>query len=215
METLHIETKYTGKFSLQNLEMVEEKVSLVTTVQYLEHLEKIRKHLEATGKTVSIPKSDGLYPGQILGCTIKKLEGAEAILYIGDGKFHPIAIALENQLPVYTFNPLNESFHKIRESEVDKLRKIQKGGIAKFHTSEKIGVLVSLKPGQSNMSSVKKLKDKYPQKKFFTFIFDTLSPDMLESFNFVECFVNTACPRISYDDYQSYPKKIVNYTNLI
>ena len=50
-----------------------------------------------------------LIAGQILGCDAKSAgkiaERVDSFLYIGDGEFHPIAIALETKKPVYKYNP--------------------------------------------------------------------------------------------------------------
>jgi len=43
------------------------------------------------------------------------------------------------------------------------------------------------------------LKKKYEDKKFYTFIAETIDLNQLENFPFIECWVNTACPRIAED----------------
>ncbi len=46
------------------------------------------------------------------------------------------------------------------------------------------------------------LEKKYKNKRFYKFVFDTLDYSQLENFPFIECWVNTACPRI-FDDLRS------------
>jgi diphthamide biosynthesis enzyme Dph1/Dph2-like protein len=60
------------------------------------------------------------------------------------------------------------------------------------------------------MKKAHDLERKYPDKKFYLLLFDTLDFAQLENFNFIECFVNTACPRISYDDSEKFAKKVVD-----
>ncbi|MGM5482047.1 MAG: diphthamide synthesis protein [Nanobdellota archaeon] len=217
MQVMNIEAKYKGKIDLKNIETnkLPDRLAVFTTVQYIDNLKEIKEYLESKDKTVILPDMNATYNGQILGCSIKKLEGIDGMLYIGDGEFHPIALALENDIPTYKYNPFSKSFTIIKESDIKKIRNIQKAGLAKFYHSKKIGILVSLKPGQFNISIKNKLSKKYPNKKFFTLVFGTLDPRILESFTFIECFVNTACPRISYDDYENFDKKIVHYKSVI
>jgi len=45
-------------------------------------------------------------------------------------------------------------------------------------------------------------------------LYDDLDWGSLENFPFIECFVNTMCPRIAYDDYHKLPKPVVDYLDL-
>ena len=47
------------------------------------------------------------------------------------------------------------------------------------------------------MSKALQLKNATPDKKFYIFAYDTLDIPSLENFPFVQCWVNTACPRIA------------------
>ena len=38
---------------------------------------------------------------------------------------------------------------------------------------------------------------------------NNFSPEILQSFNNIDCFVSTACPRIAIDDYIQYKKPIL------
>jgi diphthamide biosynthesis enzyme Dph1/Dph2-like protein len=44
---------------------------------------------------------------------------------------------------------------------------------------------------------------------------DTLDFAGLENFPFVECFVNTACPRIGYDEWENLRKPIINADDVL
>lgn len=216
MEIMHIEGRYRGKISTEGIEIhsLGKRVALFTTVQFMDIISQVKGYLEKNGKIVELPKTNATYNGQVLGCTIDKIEGYDCILYIGDGKFHPIALALENEVPVFTYNPFTNHFTRIGDNDIQNMQRKKKAGIAKFHASKKIGLLVSTKPGQYNEVK-EKLNKKYPDKKFYTLLFDTIDPAMLENFNFIDCYVNTACPRISFDDYSKFAKKIVEYRYLL
>ena len=214
---MHIEGRYKGEINPGKIKADEmpENIALLTTVQFLGHMQKVKEYLEKQGKEVSLPSTNAYYPGQVLGCSIKKLEGFDCILYVGDGQFHPIALALENNVTVYTFNPFTGIFDTVRESQVKQMMQAQKAAITKFYHSKKIGLLISLKPGQFRPEIKEQLQEKYPDKEFFTLVFDTLQPESLENFAFIDCFVNTSCPRISYDDYLSFNNKVVEFNYVL
>jgi 2-(3-amino-3-carboxypropyl)histidine synthase len=55
----------------------------------------------------TIPRSKPLSPGEILGCTAPRLAGgADALLYLGDGRFHLEAIMIANPgVPAFRYDP--------------------------------------------------------------------------------------------------------------
>jgi len=220
MKTIFIEARYKGKINLSALDKQEIKklpktIALFTTVQYLNFIPEIKNHLEKVGREVKLFRpTKSKYPSQILGCSIEEyggneLKGIDAFLYVGDGMFHPAALAIRNKLPVFIFNPLSGKLAELNKSQLDKIEKQKKGALLRFHSSVDIGILISTKPGQYNIRLAKQIKKKFPGKNFYMLAFDTLDLTQLANFPFIECFVNTACPRIGYDDYINFPKPVV------
>ncbi|MBI4440185.1 diphthamide synthesis protein, partial [Candidatus Woesearchaeota archaeon] len=130
-------------------------------------------------------------------------------LYIGSGKFHPIAVALETDKPVFCLNPENGEFSWDVRKDADRIKKQNRVKIIRFLHAKNIGILISTKPGQFNTVWVDELKRKYPEKIFYTFLFDTLQPGYLEDFPFIDFFVATACPRIQEDH-----KKVIDFKEI-
>jgi len=193
MKTLFIPAKAKYELNeLKNLDKMPKKLGLVTTIQYVDELPKIRKYLEEKGKIVEIG-------GLILGCNVKNAEKIKdkvnAFLYIGSGHFHPGAL-IDLSKDVYLSNGEKVEFKK------------RKGMLAKFYASKDIGIIVSLKKGQEHMDWAKGLKKKFKDKNFYIFVCDTLDYNQLQNFPFIECWVNTACPRIADDI------KVLNYEEI-
>ena len=195
MEIMFVPVKM--KFDLKELADIEnmpKKLGLVTTVQYIDELPKIKKYLDGRGKKC-------LVIGKILGCDVKIAEKAkdnvDAFLYIGSGEFHPIAL-LRIGKPVYLQNG-----KKLEKDD----RKV-KGMLTKFYASKDIGIIVSLKTGQMHPEQADDLKKRFPDKTFYVFAADTIDYRQMENFNFVESWVNTACPRIADD------VKVLNYEDI-
>lgn len=203
MKILYIPAKL--DFNVQNIKNInlkEKTIALVSTIQYLHKLEEIKKILSKKYKV--------FISGQILGCNIKNTEKmknkADAFLFIGSKEFHPISLKLKTNKPVYVFDPSSNNLSEILDEEAKKIKQHIKGKYIKFLNAKKIGILVSLKPGQFNLNQALKLK-KQLKKESYIFISNTLNLNELENFKDIDIFINTACPRIESN-------KIINIEDL-
>jgi 2-(3-amino-3-carboxypropyl)histidine synthase len=179
MKTLFIPVKYKN-LNIQkqiNKLRIKEKYSIVTTIQFLKEIKN------AT---------------QILGCNIEKVKPSQAYLYVGTGKFHPLNLAFETKKPVYTLNPITKEFSKISKEEINSFERRKKGALLKYLNAETIGIIVSTKPGQNRMEQALKFQ-KTCKKKSYLFLCNEVRG--LEDFPQIDCWVNTACPRIFEDDF--------------
>ncbi len=209
MKRQFIETKYEGELIIPNevVEKLPTNIILSMPVQFLGFQDQIVAQLEKAGKQVTLFQSrHGKYPGQILGCDILKIPNplittVDAFFYIGDGKFHPTALLYENELPVHCYNPFNDFFETLTSDYFINLNKKKKGLLVKFLTKENIGVLVTTKSGQNQSKKLESLRTKLEREGKNTFIFlaDEINLSSLENFNFIDVWINTACPRIVQD----------------
>jgi len=209
MKILFVPAKYKDSFSLKKIypEKLPEILGLITTIQHIDSLKKIKSHLEKHNKKILIGKSKNktLQPGQILGCDVSSAASIEkkiqAFLYIGSGKFHPLQLALATNKPIFIFNPLFEKFGLLNKKEIQKIKNRKKGQKIKFLSSNTFGILVSTKPGQNKLKEALALKNKLEKqkKKAYIFTFNNLDINQLENFPDVECWINTACPGLSLE----------------
>jgi len=176
-------------------------VGLAATAQHMHELEKAKEFLEERGKTVFLG-------GQLLGCdansALNLSDRVDCFVFIGSGRFHALAIALETEKPVFIANPISNAFEPVGEDEKQRWLKRRKGRIAAAAAAETLGVLVSTKGGQFRLGEAMKVRErlKAAGKKVFLFAGDFLSPENLMSFK-VGAWVNTACPRIVEDDHEN------------
>lgn len=191
------------------------KVMLFCTVQYLNQLPFLKKQLEQNNKMILLKRLNHCKEkGQILGCNISEIkDDFEAFLYVGEGEFHPKALTQANRKPVFCFNPISKKYYTI--SSDDKTEKRKSAKIAKFLLSKNIGILLTVKTGQFSDSKIDEINSKYKDKNFYLFINDTYDFSELEDFTFIDCFVNTACPRIGVDDSCKTQKPMVNLLDLL
>ena len=205
MKSLFIEAKYNGKINVDKipLKKLPKKIGLVTTVQFVDLLDKVKNYLEDNLKTVVIDKGIQKYPGQILGCERSAATMNSALvdcyLYIGDGLFHPIGLNINTGKEVFIFNPITSEFKKLDKKDVEKLKMKRKAQLIKFYSSQDIGILVSTKPGQNGLSNARELQKRFSDKNFYLLLFDNIDYSQLDNFNFIETWVNSACPRIEED----------------
>ena len=218
MRTLFIQARSTVKIEIDDdtLRKLPKRLAVVSTVQHLAAVDPVKQRLKELGKQVlNLKGSHSKLVNQVLGCTAfseDQVKDLDAVLYIGSGKFHPKALALRTGKPIHIYNPLTKSYSILEEEEVERLRKKERGATVVFLSSTHIGILFTTKPGQWPMQFTLKRMDelerKYPDKEFYLFIDDTFDLSRLENFPFIECFVNTACPNIAYDE--GFPRPVLN-----
>jgi len=177
-----------------------DKIGLVTTIQFLDSLEEIKNFLESKNKQV-------VMGGQVLGCRIPKLD-VDSYLYVGSGRFHPIGIALETDKPVFA---LDVEKNRIYEIDKEKFLKQRYVAIALAKDAKKFGIIVSTKPGQFNLELANKIKKNLQEqgKKPYILVMDEVKPEKLKYLD-LDCFINTACPRIAIDNRTLFDKPILN-----
>jgi len=217
MKTLFLEAKVNMEIKLTDDQIAKlpKELALFTTIQFINSLQKVKEHLEANNIKVTLCKGRHTqHEGQILGCEYLDYK-APAFLYIGDGIFHPQAIAIKNNKPIFCYNPYSKQLIEFNREDIDKAVKKHKAAILKFLTAESIGILVTTKPGQQFLKRAKELKAKLKNKNVYIFIASTIDFTQMNNFPFIDCWVNSACPRIGIDDKNKVDKPIVNLEDVI
>ncbi|MEM1578471.1 MAG: diphthamide biosynthesis enzyme Dph2 [Archaeoglobaceae archaeon] len=189
----------------------ERKIAIISTAQYCHKLPNLKEDLENLGFEVELKKGGSRVKllGQVIGCDYSALKQttAEAVVFIGDGIFHAKGASIYSGRKVYALNPLNFELKEVKAEEFIKERYFQ---ISRCVGLEKMGIIVSTKPGQKRLKlaeEIKKMARNSGFKAIIVYIND-VTPEKLENLPF-EFYVNTACPRISYDDYKRYSKPII------
>lgn len=185
------------------------KLGLATTIQNIHLLKEVQK---------IIPNS--VICGQILGCdasrAIRHKDEVDAYLYIGSGRFHPLEIAMHTGKKVICANPLTNEVYEIKNEEVESRKKKIKGAYLKFLSAKKVGIIVTTKSGQGVLPLALRFQDSEAMKgkESFIFLCNTLNFNELENYPGIECWVNTACPRIATEDNDKLTKPMINLEEL-
>lgn len=214
-----IEVRYADPVVLpaKLLEALPDRLILFMAIQYHNQLPKIKEQLEQHGKHVTtVRPKHSVEEGHLLGCGIENWDAieADAFLYVGDGLFHPKALTIHNQRPVYIYDPKDSSWSIMENEDIELAKRKHRAALSAFQMARRIGVLVTTKSGQQRVGMALKLRAQFPDKEFFYLLSETLDYGSLEDFPFVEVWVNTMCPRIGYDDTNKLEKPVVNIGEL-
>jgi 2-(3-amino-3-carboxypropyl)histidine synthase len=191
------------------LPLLKEKiVGLVTTVQHIHLISRMESFLRENGIDVRVADGGARAPnrGQVLGCSFAAARAAHApeILFVGTGVFHPIGIALSTGARVIALDPLTGI---AQEVSGDALLRRRFAVMEKARGAESIAIIVSSKSGQERMALAKRLLAL--SRKAVIVTMREVSPDELLNLGFA-CYVNTACPRLAYDDQVRFPVPVLS-----
>jgi len=218
---LYIEARYETdikdliKKSLKEIKNYN-KIALVCSVQHMHQIPIAEKILKENNKEVFIPPKKGFafYDGQVLGCEYNGLKSIkdkfQVILVIGND-FHALGAALAIPKPVILIDPFNREVYNMgkKREQIIRQRII---AINKVKDARKIGLIIDQKPGQ-HFGSAYYIKNKLEKqdKKVVLLSMNEITNDKLINLYDIEAFIETACPRISIEDYARFSKPVINY----
>ncbi|KAG5343021.1 hypothetical protein C0989_000011 [Termitomyces sp. Mn162] len=220
------------------------RLALVSTIQFVAALQRLKEDLtdesfvmdssgllessspsNATeqskklwsGKYVAtIPRSKPLSPGEILGCTAPRLDNVDALIYLGDGRFHLESIMIANpSVPAFRYDPYSKKLtrerydHREMQSVRDDAVQAARRSIAAFsqdsgHAAPLWGVILGTLGRQGNLKQLQAITNQLQASKspipYIQILLSELSPAKLALFNpHISTFIQTSCPRLSID----------------
>jgi diphthamide biosynthesis enzyme Dph1/Dph2-like protein len=234
MKLLRIDAKFTREFALNGatLEYLRKKkiktVAIYSSVQFIHQLPKILQQLDKIHvKHITSKPSRTAEEYQILGCdayheNLHLKIVPDIFLYIGDGMFHPRALLLMQKdlsrkdfREILIYNPPEDRMEVLGLDDVKRILKKYRVALMKFLSSENIGCIITVKPGQQHLGLAQTLAKKFPNKKVYYFVDDTVSMLNLQQYPFIQVWVNTACPRMGFDDAAEISSVILNATDAL
>jgi 2-(3-amino-3-carboxypropyl)histidine synthase len=188
--------------------LTQKTIGLVTTVQHAHLIPAMESFLASHGREVRVAEGAGRTPlrGQVLGCSFAaaKATGAREILFVGTGLFHPTGIALATKARVIALDPLTGT---AQETDADPLLRRRFAVMEKARGAQHTGIILSTKSGQQRRALAERLAALSPGAVIVTM--HEVNPDELLNLGF-DCYVNTACPRIAYDDQVRFKKPVLS-----
>ncbi len=204
MKTIFIPAKKISKIDKSRISAISKKlpkkIAIAYSIQYKDQAKEIKFLLSKSHKINSFT--------QVLGCSKPNFpKNTQSILLIGNGRFHAVSLALETKIPVYVLE--DNQLTKISKKEIQPLEQKQKASYVKFLNADKVGILISTKPGQQNLQKALEFKKNLKNKKSYLFISNNINTSEFENFG-LDSWVNTACPRMDMNS-----NLVINISNLL
>ena len=183
------------------------RIGLVTTVQHVHLLEAVAGELRRAGFEPVVAGGSGRtpHPGQVLGCSFQAARetGAGEILYVGTGLFHPLGVQLATGARVVALDPYTGQATIV---SAERFLRQRFGLIERARGAERIGIIVSSKSGQVRLELARRLAGL--SEKAVLVMMREVTPEALLDLG-CDAYVNTACPRLAYDDQARFPVPVL------
>lgn len=177
------------------------RIVLVSTIQFVTTLQAASTKLKELGYDIKIPQSRPLSPGELLGCTAPVLKCAEALVYLGDGRFHLEAVMIANpNVKAYKYDPYSKIFTKESYEHKD-MESIRQQAIETAKNGTTFGIIMGTLGRQGNPKVVEHLRKRLEDigKIVVVILLSEIFPGKLDLFKHIDAFVQIACPRLSID----------------
>lgn len=192
----------------------------------VEHVEDDSKPNESRAPIyeVTVPQIKPLSPGEILGCTSPRLDASQvdAILYVGDGRFHLESIMISNpQIPAFRYDPYTKRLQReLYDHPV--MRRLRRAAIDEAQATLNLGAertswgLILGTLGRQGSTRVldylcESVKARNENVSAVPILLSELSPQKIKLFgDHISVFVQTSCPRLSIDWGSAFPKPLLS-----
>ena len=186
-------------------------LALVSTIQFVTALQSIHRELQSEYNVV-VPQSRPLSPGEILGCTSPRLPpGVDAVVYIGDGRFHLESIMISNpNTPAYRYDPYSKQFTR-EYYDHDVMLKTRRAAIREATKARRFGLILGSLGRQGSPNILSHLQQVLERRgiDYITVLLSEIFPEKLKLFEGVDAWVQVACPRLSIDWGSAFEKPLL------
>jgi 2-(3-amino-3-carboxypropyl)histidine synthase len=183
------------------------RIGIVTTVQHVHLLDAVIAYLGTRGIEGVVAEGGRRTPlrGQILGCCFDAARntGTGEILFVGTGVFHPLGVRIATGLRTVAFDPYTGKAEEIDSGRFLRRRSVL---VEKARNARTVGIILSAKSGQQRLTLARRLAAL--SDRAVLILMTEVSPDELLNFG-MDCYVNTACPRLAFDDQERFPLPLV------
>ncbi|KAF1808793.1 Diphthamide biosynthesis protein 1 [Eremomyces bilateralis CBS 781.70] len=195
-------------------------IAMVGTIQFNATIHHIAPSLRKEGLEIVIPQISPLSKGEILGCTSPQLAkskdaaglSADALLYVGDGRFHLESAMIHNpDIPAYRYDPYSRRLTRERYDH-DELYTLRTKAITNAQSAKKWGLILGSLGRQGNPHTMALIEKRLTEKNipWITILLSEIFPGKLALMPDVECWVQIACPRLSIDWGYAFPRPLLS-----
>jgi 2-(3-amino-3-carboxypropyl)histidine synthase len=188
-------------------------VAVIGTIQFNSSINRLKRMLNSSRQgegSYSTPQVHPLSPGEVLGCTSPRIFNVEAVVSVGDGRFHLESVMINNPgLDFYRYCPFSRKLtrefydheHMIR-TRTEEIRKALSG--------KSFGIILGSLGRQGNRQILRNLQKRLRGYEQYLIILDEISQRSLERYGFIDSFVQISCPRLSIDWGSTFKKPLLS-----
>ncbi|RPB00980.1 hypothetical protein L873DRAFT_1678329 [Choiromyces venosus 120613-1] len=196
-------------------------IALVGTIQFNATIHGVKEELEKAGFKITIPQIAPLSKGEVLGCTSPRIPsspssekegGVDALVYVGDGRFHLESAMIQNpKLPAYRYDPYSRKFTRETYNH-NELHTLRRDAISTAKRAKKFGLILGTLGRQGNPNTLSNLENRLKelQTPYIILLLSEIFPGKLKLFEDVGAWVQVACPRLSIDWGYAFPKPLLS-----
>jgi 2-(3-amino-3-carboxypropyl)histidine synthase len=182
---------------------LESKIALMGTIQFNSAIHEVSTLLQAEGYQLYVPQEKPLSSGETLGCTAPLLpaQKCDSLVFVADGRFHLEAAMIRNpQLKAFRYDPYSKIL-SIETYDTAKMKHDRWNAIERARPCKNYGIILGTLGRQGNTILFERMKKKAEAKgkNIFLFLMAELNPSKLALFDFIDVWVQVACPRLSID----------------
>ncbi|XP_014284399.1 2-(3-amino-3-carboxypropyl)histidine synthase subunit 1 [Halyomorpha halys] len=179
---------------------METKLAFVSTIQFITTLHAAAGELRKLGYDVKIPQSRPLSPGEVLGCTAPTIREVDALVYLGDGRFHLEAAMIANpNLKAFKYDPYEKKFTE-EDYDYDEMHSRREKAIQGAQVAGSFGIIFGTLGRQGNKKVFNYLQNqlKIIGKPWVNILLSEITPKVLRLMK-IGAYIQTSCPRLSID----------------
>eukprot|EP00897_Mesotaenium_endlicherianum_P004534 jgi/Mesen1/4108/ME000216S03364 len=187
---------------------------LAGTIQFAAAIQQAKAALGATFPSLKVPQAKPLSPGEVLGCTAPVLPpgSADVIVFVADGRFHLEAIMIANPtVPAFRYDPYACTLTR-EIYDQGGMRRARRKAVQQAQAARNWGVVLGTLGRQGNPRILDHVSERLAARgrHFTIFLVSELSPSKAAAVGgSVEAWVQIACPRLSIDWGEAFPKPLL------
>mmetsp|Transcript_3125 Transcript_3125/g.2843 ORF Transcript_3125/g.2843 Transcript_3125/m.2843 type:complete len:379 (+) Transcript_3125:16-1152(+) len=197
---------------IHNFPDTNEKIALVSTVQFVESVTIAKKMLDERGYTnFNIPQAKPRTTGELLGCTSPAIP-EQIIISVSDGRFHLEAAMIQNPgSKFFRYDPYQNKIYA-EYYDLNEMKVRRNVSIEATRNARHIGLVLGTLGRQGSIHILSQL-EKLLQgigRKYTVFLMSDVSQSSINKYPEVDAWVEIACPRLAIDWGAEFTKPMLN-----
>lgn len=183
-----------------------ERVGLLCSIQHAREVPRAAEILRREGVEVVVGRAGDprMAAGQVIGCDVSaavSIAGkVDAFLVVAGGFFHAAGVYAKTGTRTLALDPFRGSAVDVEEY-VRRKYALHLDALCKASEARELGVIVCTKPGQCRLAEALRARELLERagRRAQLVVLGDVDGERLANLG-LEAFVNTACPRLSFDD---------------